>query len=148
MYIHQGLSIMQYFYTCCRGSNTTCVFSRASLEFDVAACLHYLATGHKFQLNTQPSLKIRTANAIRWNYLGLFRDYGLDHIFLGIKLFRFSRQNAETFSICLKKNFVKPRKFQLIQLIQTIFISIFSIGCLIELKFCKVSFFFKQMLKI
>ena len=30
-------------------------------------------------------------------------------------------------------------KFQLIQLIQTIFISNFSIGCLIELKFCEVS---------
>ena len=30
-------------------------------------------------------------------------------------------------------------KFQLIQLIQTVFISIFSIRCLIELKFCEVS---------
>ena len=30
-------------------------------------------------------------------------------------------------------------KFQLIQFIQTIVIFIFSIGCLIELKFCKVS---------
>ena len=30
-------------------------------------------------------------------------------------------------------------KFQLIQLIQTIVIFIFSIGCLIELKFCEVS---------
>ena len=29
--------------------------------------------------------------------------YSLDHIFLGIKLFRFSRQKAELFSICLKK---------------------------------------------
>ena len=29
----------------------------------------------------KPSLKIRTASAICWNYLGLFRDYGLDHIF-------------------------------------------------------------------
>jgi hypothetical protein len=34
-------------------------------------------------------LKIGTAKAICWNYLGLFRDYGLDHIFLGIKLFCF-----------------------------------------------------------
>ena len=30
-------------------------------------------------------------------------------------------------------------KFQLIQLIQTIVIFIFSIGCLIEVKFCKIS---------
>ena len=56
--------------------------------------------------NPKPSLKIRTASAISWNYLGLFRDYGLDHIFLG--LFCFSRFKAETLSICLKKNFVKP----------------------------------------
>ena len=36
--------------------------------------------------------------------------YGLKSIFLGIKLFCFSRQIAETFSICLKLNFVKPHK--------------------------------------
>ena len=29
----------------------------------------------------KPSLKIGTANAICWNSLGPFRDYGLDHIF-------------------------------------------------------------------
>ena len=39
----------------------------------------------------KPSLKIRTAGAIFWNYLGIFRDYGLIYIFLGIKLFCFSR---------------------------------------------------------
>ena len=61
---------------------------------------------------SKPSLKIGTANAICWNSLGLFRDYdGLNHIFLVIKLFCFSRQKAEIFSICLKKNFVKPHKF-------------------------------------
>ena len=37
------------------------------------------------------SLKIGTGSAICWNYLGLSRDYGLSHIFLGIKLFCFSR---------------------------------------------------------
>ena len=30
---------------------------------------------------SKPSLKIRTANAICWIYLGVFRDYGLDNIF-------------------------------------------------------------------
>ena len=34
----------------------------------------------------KPSLKIRTASAIFWIYLGIFRDYGLKNIFLGIKL--------------------------------------------------------------
>ena len=33
-------------------------------------------------------------------------------IFLGIKLFCFSKQKAETFSICLKKNFINLTKFQ------------------------------------
>ena len=51
-----------------------------------------------------------TANAICCNSLGLFRDYGLNHIFLGIKLFCFLRQKAETFSICLKSKFVKRHK--------------------------------------
>ena len=36
---------------------------------------------HLFRLKPKPSLKIRTANAICWNFLGLFRDYGLNHIF-------------------------------------------------------------------
>ena len=38
-------------------------------------------------------------------------QYGLKDIFLGIPIsFSFSRWNAETFSICLKLNFVKPHK--------------------------------------
>ena len=41
--------------------------------------------------NPKPSLQIGTPNAICWNSLGLFRDYGLKYIFLGIKLFCFSR---------------------------------------------------------
>ena len=32
-------------------------------------------------LKGKPLLKIGTANAICWNYLGPFRDYGLGHIF-------------------------------------------------------------------
>ena len=37
------------------------------------------------------SLKSGTANAICWNSLGLFRDYGLNYNFLGIFCFCFSR---------------------------------------------------------
>ena len=69
-----------------------------------------------YTVDSKPSRKIGTANAICWNSLGLIRDYGLKHIFLGIKL----------------------KKFQLIQFMQTIFISIFSICCVTELKFCEV----------
>ena len=54
--------------------------------------------------------KLGQQSSICWNSLGLFRDYGLNYIFLGIKLICFVRQKAETFSICLKKNFVKPHK--------------------------------------
>ena len=52
------------------------------------------------------SLKIRTANAIFWNYLGLFRDYGLEHIFFRNKTFLFFKiESSEIFSIYLKKKF-------------------------------------------
>ena len=41
--------------------------------------------------SSKPSLEIRTANATFWNSFGLFRDYGLDYIFVGIFLFYFLR---------------------------------------------------------
>ena len=75
----------------------------------------------------KPSLKIRTANAIFWIYLGGTAK----KIFFRNNIFCFSRHKAKSFSNCLK--------FQLIQLIQTIVIFIFSIACLIELKFCEVT---------
>ena len=52
--------------------------------------------------------KLGQQSAICLNSLGLFRDHGLN--FLGIICFCFSRQKTETFSICLKQNFVKPHK--------------------------------------
>ena len=44
-------------------------------------------------LFAKPSLKIRTANAIFWNCLGLFRDYSLDHNFFRNKTFLFFKIN-------------------------------------------------------
>ena len=38
-------------------------------------------------LTSKPSLKIGTTNVICWNSLGLFRDYGLNHIFFRNKTF-------------------------------------------------------------
>ena len=38
---------------------------------------------------TKQSLKIRTASAICWNSLGLFRDYDLNYIFFRNKTFLF-----------------------------------------------------------
>ena len=37
----------------------------------------------------KPSLKIRRASAIFWNYLGIFRDYGIKYIFFRNKTFFF-----------------------------------------------------------
>jgi hypothetical protein len=52
----------------------------------------YMINQEYRRFNSKRPLKIGTANAICWNYLGLFRDYGLDHnFFLGVKLFCFSR---------------------------------------------------------
>ena len=44
----------------------------------------------KCYMYPKPLLKIGTANAICWDSLGLFRNYDLNYIFLGIKLFCFS----------------------------------------------------------
>ena len=57
-----------------------------------AQTLTFLYTGFAlldYRQVLTPSLKIRTANAICLNSLGLFRDYSLNYIFLGIKLFLF-----------------------------------------------------------
>ena len=84
----------------------------------------------------KPSLKIRTASAIFWIYL---RDYGLKNIFLGIKLFAFQDRKLKLSASVYKKISWNLTKFQLIQ---TIVVFIFSIGCLIEsVRFPKKIFF-------
>ena len=45
----------------------------------------------------KPSLKIRTASVIFWDYLGMFRDYGQKNIFLGIKLLFFKHMFENEF---------------------------------------------------
>ena len=90
----------------------------------------------------KPSLKIRTANSIFWISLGIFRDYSLK-TFLFIKIENWNFQHL--FEIEFREtsqNFNSYGSFR--QLLFSFFI-----GCLIELKFCKVSqFFFNQMLKV
>ena len=72
--------------------------------------------------------KLRQQSAICCNSLGLFRDYGLNYIFLGIKLFQ---DRTLKLSASVRKR-ISWHLTKLIQLIQTIFISNFSIRCLIE----------------
>ena len=76
----------------------------------------------------KPSLKIRTASAIFWNYLGIFRDYGL-----------FEKDISWNLTKC-----------QLIQVIQTIVISIFfyQLSDWVEVFWGFTKLCFKQMLKI
>ena len=77
----------------------------------------------------KPSLKIKMANAIFWICLGIFKEYGMKNIFLGKKLLNFCA--------------FQGRKLTLSASVwKTIVIFIFSIDCLIELKFCKDSQFF------
>ena len=65
-----------------------------SLNFLGGKCAPFL------QVGTNLPWKLGQQSAICWNTLGLYRDYGLNHIFLGIKLF-FSRYIAEIFPIHL-----------------------------------------------
>ena len=58
----------------------------------------------------KPLLKIWTANSICWNSLGLFRDYGLNYIFLKNKIFVFQDRKMKYTASFKKKNFVKPCK--------------------------------------
>ena len=65
---------------------------------------------HLFRLRPKPSLKIRTANAICWNFLGLFRDYGLNYIFFRNTTFLSFKIESWNFQHLFEINFVKPHK--------------------------------------
>ena len=102
--LSRAKSNIQYpnFLTCCfllertikywnpkfkQGPNLGCLGCRVSPVLATKLC--------KWQKDRQAGFwqnrhwKLGQQNAIRWNYLGLFRDYSLDDIFLGIKLFCF-----------------------------------------------------------
>ena len=69
----------------------------------------------------------------------MFRDYGQKNIFFRNKTFLFFKIESWNFQHLFANKFHETSQFQVIQLIQTIVIHIFSLGCLIELKFCEVS---------
>ena len=61
--------------------------------------------------SAKPSLKMRTAIS-----LCLFTDYGLYYIFFRNKtFFVFQDRKLKIFSVCLKKNFLKPQDFNSIR---------------------------------
>ena len=87
----------------------------------------------------KPSLKIRTAKRHLLKLSWPIQRLRLKSYFFRSKTFVFPRQKAETFCICLKKNFMKPHKISTHSAYSNIFlISIYSIHCLIELKFCEI----------
>ena len=78
------------------GNSISCQFcSPAQSTTTIIRSAEHMAHGEppKNMVQPKPSLKIRTASAICWNYLiySIFRDYNLNHIFLGIKHFCLSR---------------------------------------------------------
>ena len=53
----------------------------------------------------KPSLKIRTASAIFWDYLGMFRDYGQKNIFFRNKTFLFFKIESWNFQHLFENEF-------------------------------------------
>ena len=94
---------------------------------------------HFMMSSTKPSLKIRTASAIFWNYLGIFRDYGLKNIFFRNKTFLFFKIESWNFQHLFEKEFRETsQNFNSIR--QTIE--------KMKIKIVSMKFFFKQMLKV
>ena len=109
---------------------------------------HFEHANYFFSSNKpKPSLKIRTANAIFWTSLGIFRDYGLNNIFLGIKLFLFFKIESWNFQYLFVNEVCETsQKFNSIkQPIEKMKITIVWMSWILWdfTKFC-----FKQMLKV
>ena len=124
--------------------------SLAVLDFLIALfCLLLLL------LQSKPSLKIRTANAIFWISLGMFRDYGPKNISFGNKTFLFLKIESWNivswiFSICLKENFMKPHNIWTHSAHSDNFHFHFfkQLSDWVEILWGFTKFFFKQMLKV
>ena len=99
-------------------------------------------------ITVKPSLKIRTANTIYWNSLGLFRDYGLNYIFFRNKTFLLFKIESWNFQHLFENGILwNLTKFQLIQLIQTFFPHfLYPLPDWVEILWDFTKFFFKLML--
>ena len=99
--------------------------------------------GTNFLLHTHTQnlhWKLRHKGAICWSRKELFWPYGLDHIFSRNKnVFVFQDSELKFSASVWFRISWNLTKFELIQLIQTTFILIFSMGSLNELQFCEVS---------
>ena len=93
----------------------------------------------------KPSLKIGTANAICWNSLGLFRDYGLDHIFFRNKFLLFFKIKSSNFQHLFEKEFHETSQNSAHS---DNFCFFFLLSDWVEILWGFTSFFFKEMLKV
>ena len=66
-------------------------------------CFFCLEIQFPLPVQSKPSLKIGTENAIWWNSLGLFRDYGLNYIFFRNKTFLFFKIESWNLQHLFKK---------------------------------------------
>ena len=141
-----------------------CVHDRIVFQVSIlrnSAC-HRCTITHVCRLkNTRWKVKLASAgqnrcwklgqqNAICGNYLVLFRDCGLAHIFLGIKLFVFQDKKLKLLASVWKRISWNLAKFQLNQ---TTHRKNENNNCLIELNELNfwwgfTIFYFKQMLKV
>ena len=100
------------------------IFELAVLDFLMALfCLLLLF------LQSKPSLKIRTARAIFWIYLGISRDYGLRNVYFRNKTFLFFKIESWNFQHLFEIEFCETsQNFNLFSLFRQFLFSIFSIS--------------------
>ena len=99
-------------------------------------------------LNQNLPWKLGQQSATCWNSFGLFRDYKLNYIFLGIKLF-FVFQDRN-FSICLKLNSAKPQKISTHSALwdNFYFHFFYQLSDWLEILWGFTKFYFKPILKV
>ena len=88
-------------------------------------------------------------SAIFWNSLGLFREYGLHYIYLGIKLFVFQDRKLKLSASVWKKIRETSQNFNSISSFRQLLFSFFLSVVWLSWNFVRFhNFFFKQMLKV
>ena len=107
---------------------------------NVRSWLNTLSLSRYLSSGTKSSLKIVTANAICWNSLGLFWDYGLNYTFSRNKTFFSFQDRKLKFSASAWKRYSwHLKKYQLNQITDRKNRNNSCLNELNDLKFCDVS---------
>ena len=95
----------------------------------------------------KPSLKIRTANAIFWISLDVFRDYGLENILFRNNTFLFFKIENQNFQHLFEIEFCETsQNFNSFR--QSLFSFFYWLFDWVEILWGFMKFLFKQMLKV